>query len=294
MIGAIAGDIIGSIYEWHNIKTKSFPLFQPESRFTDDSVLTCAVARAIMNGGIHEDYLTSIRTIGRMYPNCGYGGHFIDWLKSDSAEPVVAGEDAFKLYDTYGFPIDLTIEMAKEEGMQVDEEEFKRQMQEQKVRAREARKALGDLGWAGIEFGQDIPSTEFVGYENDVTQGKILAMVSEDEQRTEIAEGVEAIVVLDQTTMYAEMGGQVADHGTITGPDGVFEVTDVQKNKGGKFMHYGKVVSGTIKLGDECTVSIDTERRNAIRRAHTATHLDRKSTRLNSSHEWISRMPSSA
>ena len=87
MIGAIAGDIIGSIYEWHNIKTKSFPLFQPESRFTDDSVLTCAVARAIMNGGIHEDYLTSIRTIGRMYPNCGYGGHFIDWLKSDSAEP---------------------------------------------------------------------------------------------------------------------------------------------------------------------------------------------------------------
>ena len=85
MIGAIAGDIIGSIYERHNIKTKSFPLFQPESRFTDDSVLTCAVARAIMNGGIHEDYLTSIRTIGRMYPNCGYGGHFIDWLKSDSA-----------------------------------------------------------------------------------------------------------------------------------------------------------------------------------------------------------------
>ena len=87
MIGAIAGDIIGSIYERHNIKTKSFPLFQPESRFTDDSVLTCAVARAILNGGIHEVYLTSIRTIGRMYPNCGYGGHFIDWLKSDSAEP---------------------------------------------------------------------------------------------------------------------------------------------------------------------------------------------------------------
>ena len=87
MIGAIAGDIIGSIYEWHNIKTKSFPLFQPESRFTDDSVLTCAVARAILNGGAREDYLTSIRAIGRMYPDCGYGGHFIDWLKSDSAEP---------------------------------------------------------------------------------------------------------------------------------------------------------------------------------------------------------------
>ncbi len=191
----------------------------------------------------------------------------------EKGESVFSGADAFKLYDTYGFPIDLTIEMAKEEGMSVDEEEFKRQMLEQKIRAREARKALGDLGWAGIEFGQDIPSTEFDGYEKDETQGKILAMISEDEPRTEIAEGVEGILVLDRTTMYAEMGGQVADHGTITGPDGVFEVTDVQKNKGGKFMHYGKVVSGTVKLDDVCTVSIDVERRSAIRRAHTATHL---------------------
>ena len=191
----------------------------------------------------------------------------------EKGETVFSGADAFKLYDTYGFPIDLTIEMAKEEGMTADEDEFKRQMQEQKVRAREARKALGDLGWAGIEFGQEIPSTEFDGYEKNETQGKLLAIIAEDEQRTEIAEGVEGIVVLDRTTMYAEMGGQVADHGTITGPDGVFEVTDVQKNKGGKFMHYGKVVSGTLKLGDECTVSIDVERRSAIRRAHTATHL---------------------
>ncbi len=191
----------------------------------------------------------------------------------EKGESVFSGADAFKLYDTYGFPIDLTIEMAKEEGMSVDEEEFKRQMLEQKIRAREARKALGDLGWAGIEFGQDIPSTEFDGYEKDETQGKILAMISEDEPRTEIAEGVEGILVLDRTTLYAEMGGQVADHGTITGPDGVFEVTDVQKNKGGKFMHYGKVVSGTVKLDDVCTVSIDVERRSAIRRAHTATHL---------------------
>ena len=191
----------------------------------------------------------------------------------EKGETVFSGADAFKLYDTYGFPIDLTIEMAREEDMQVDEEEFKRQMQEQKNRAREARKALGDLGWAGIEFGQEIPSTEFVGYENDVTDGKVLAMISDEEPRTEIVAGVEAILVLDQTTMYAEMGGQVADHGTISGPDGVFEVTDVQKNKGGKYMHYGRVTSGTIKVGDVCTVSIDTERRSAIRRAHTATHL---------------------
>ena len=87
MIGAIAGDIIGSVYERHNITTTSFPLFQPDSRFTDDSVLTCAVAKAILDGGTREDYLTSIRAIGRMYPDCGYGGHFIDWLNGDSTEP---------------------------------------------------------------------------------------------------------------------------------------------------------------------------------------------------------------
>ncbi len=188
-------------------------------------------------------------------------------------ETVFSGADAFKLYDTYGFPIDLTIEMAKEAGMEVDQDAFRRLMQEQKERAREARKALGDLGWAGMDFGQEIPATDFVGYENTVTDGKVLAIVAEDESREEIAQGVEAVLVLDCTTMYAEMGGQVADHGTIEGPDGVFEVTDVQKNKGGKYMHYGVVKSGAIKLGDTCTVSIDTERRKAICRAHTATHL---------------------
>ena len=191
----------------------------------------------------------------------------------EKGEKIFSGADAFKLYDTYGFPIDLTIEMAKEEGMEVDQDAFRKLMQEQKERAREARKALGDLGWAGMDFGQEMPATEFVGYENTVTDGKVLAIVAEDELRDEIAEGVEAVVVLDRTTMYAEMGGQVADHGTLETSDGVFEVHDVQKNKGGKYMHYGVVKSGTLKLGDICTVSIDTDRRKAICRAHTATHL---------------------
>ncbi len=191
----------------------------------------------------------------------------------EKGETVFAGADAFKLYDTYGFPIDLTIEMAKEEGMTVDEAGFKAFMQEQKERAREARKALGDLGWAGIDFGQDMPSTEFVGYDSDNCEGKILAIVADEEFREEIGEGVEAIVVLDQTTMYAEMGGQVADHGVIENNEGRFEVHDVQKNKGGKYMHYGKVVSGCLKVGQSYSVSYDDERRKAIRRAHTATHL---------------------
>ncbi len=200
---------------------------------------------------------------------------FAEMLSQHKAnnETVFSGEAAFKLYDTYGFPIDLTIEMAKEEGMTVDEAGFKAYMQEQKVRAREARKALGDLGWAGIDFGQEMPSTEFLGYDNRSCEAKILAIVAEEEFRDEIGEGVEAIMVLDQTTMYAEMGGQVADHGEITCGESVFKVHDVQKNKGGKYMHYGKVLSGNMKVGQTVTATYDDDRRKAIRRAHTATHL---------------------
>ena len=191
----------------------------------------------------------------------------------EKGETVFSGADAFKLYDTFGFPIDLTVEMAAEEGMTVDEEAFKALMTEQKERAREARKALGDLGWAGVEFGKEIPDTVFVGYEHDEAPGTLLAIAAEGELREEIAAGTEAILVLDQTPMYAEMGGQVADHGQICGPEGVFEVTDVQKNKGGKYMHSGVVRSGVLKVGDAVTASIDPQRRKAIRRAHSATHL---------------------
>ena len=191
----------------------------------------------------------------------------------DRGETVFSGADAFKLYDTYGFPVDLTREMAEEEGLQLEQAAFDALMQEQKVRAREARKALGDLGWAGVEFGKEIPDTVFVGYEHDEAPGTLLAIAAEGELREEIAAGTEAILVLDQTPMYAEMGGQVADHGQICGPEGVFEVIDVQKNKGGKYMHSGVVRSGVLKVGDAVTASIDIQRRKAIRRAHSATHL---------------------
>ena len=191
----------------------------------------------------------------------------------EKGETVFSGADAFKLYDTFGFPIDLTAEMAAEAGMTIDEDGFKQLMTEQKERAREARKALGDLGWAGVEFGKDMPSTEFVGYDNDTADGKVLAIVAEGEQVDEIVSGVEAIMVLDKTPFYAEMGGQVADHGVLTGENVLFTVTDVQKNKGGKFMHYGKLEKGALSVGDTVTASIDTQRRAAVRRAHSATHL---------------------
>ena len=188
-------------------------------------------------------------------------------------EKIFSGADAFRLYDTFGFPIDLTMEMAADEGLSVDEGAFQKLMKEQKERAREARKALGDLGWAGVEFGKDVPATEFVGYDHSECDAKIVAIVADEELRDEVAAGAEAVVVLDQSPFYAEMGGQVADHGTITADGVVFTVADVQKNKGGKFMHYGRLAQGVLHMGDTVHAAIDMERRKAIQRAHSTTHL---------------------
>ena len=191
----------------------------------------------------------------------------------DRGETVFAGADAFKLYDTYGFPIDLTQEMVEEAGMTVDKPAFDQLMKEQKARAREARKALGDLGWAGVEFGKEVPATRFVGYDKLEGEGHIAAIVAEEELRDTIAAGTEGILVLDETPFYAEMGGQVADHGFITCGEARFQVTDVQKNKGGKFMHYGKLLSGSLTVGDTVLAAVDGKRRKAVMRAHSATHL---------------------
>ena len=206
---------------------------------------------------------------------------FGDLLQEHKAkgESVFSGADAFRLYDTYGFPIDLTIEMCEDEGMSVDEDGFKALMEEQRVRARKAREALGDLGWAGIEFGKSIPDTKFVGYDQKETEATVLALVSEDELQQELGAGAEGIIVLDQTVLYAEMGGQVADHGKIVCSDSVFEVNNVQKNKGGKYMHYGVVKSGAFAVGDKVKASYCEKRRQAIGRAHSATHLLHKALR---------------
>ena len=191
----------------------------------------------------------------------------------EKGETVFSGADAFRLYDTYGFPVDLTAEMVSDEGMTLDRDGFRAMMEEQRTRARKAREALGDLGWAGIEFGSDMPATEFVGYEHDSAECKVLAIVVEGELQDEISAGAEASVVLDKTPFYAEMGGQVADHGELYTDGARFTVSDVQKNKGGKFLHSGALERGMLKVGDTLTASIDTARRAQIRRAHSATHL---------------------
>ena len=226
-----------------------------------------------------QDYITKVvRTEEENFAKTIDGGMKIsaDLLAEHKAkgETQFSGKDAFKLYDTYGFPVDLTEEMVQDEGMTLDRVAFDEEMEAQRVRARKAREALGDLGWSGVEFGKEIPSTVFDGYDKtEITGAKVVAIVAEDQLVDEIVSGMEAIVVLDTTPFYAEMGGQVADHGTITAEGMTYNVTDVQKNKGGKFMHYGKLTQGSLKVGDTVTATIDVDRRKAIMRAHTATHL---------------------
>ena len=229
-----------------------------------------------------QDYITKvIRVEEENFAKTIDGGLkiFGDMLKGhqEKQEKTFSGADAFKLYDTYGFPVDLTLEMVEEQGMTLDEAEFHKQMEEQRQRARKAREALGDLGWAGVEFGKEVPATQFVGYtETRVMDAKVVAIVAEGQQVDEIVPGVEAIVVLDKTPFYAEMGGQVADQGEIVrySENGMrFIVTDVQKNKGGKYMHTGRLTDGTLKVGETVWAIIDTQRRQAIMRAHSATHL---------------------
>ena len=197
-------------------------------------------------------------------------------LHKAEGKTVFAGADAFLLADTYGFPIDLTVEMVADEDMTIDMDEYTRLREEQRVRAREARKALGDLAWAGIDLGLDNTPTTFVGYSEYNCEAKVLAVCVGDEVSGTIAGGESGIIVLDKTPFYAEMGGQVADHGVILVGDSRFEVTNVQKDKGGKYLHHGKMVSGAIKVEDLVLASIDVERRKAIMRAHSATHLLQK------------------
>ena len=188
--------------------------------------------------------------------------------------------DAFQLYDTYGFPIDLTLEILEEQGMTTNRDEFDRLMNEQRERAREDRKKMGDLGWQSEDLGLDKSiKTRFDGYETLGESAKVLAIVNEGEPSGAAAKGEKITVVLDHTPFYAEMGGQIGDHGILEGKNGIVTVSDVQKTKDGKYMHIGVVTDGEISVEDEVQAKVDAEYRQAICRAHTSTHLLQKALR---------------
>ena len=198
-------------------------------------------------------------------------GELMDGLKA-KGETVLPGADAFRLYDTYGFPLDLTEDILADAGMTADTEGFDALITEQRERARAAR---GDIsGWAGLDLGLDNVPTAFTGYDTLEDTGTVEALIAAGELSGELGEGTEGSVVLDRTPFYAEMGGQVADHGVITGEGGaVFAVTDVQKTKGGKYLHTGRMERGSFHIGEAVSTGVDAERRRAIMRAHSATHL---------------------
>ena len=186
---------------------------------------------------------------------------------------TLTGADAFKLYDTYGFPSDLTIEILEENEMSMDAQSFDEHMEEQRTRARKAREAMGDLAWAGIELGLDNTPTIFTGYDRECDEGTVLAIVTQGELCSALRKGDEGIIVLDKTPFYAEKGGQSADFGIIGKDGAIFEVNSVQVSKGDKYLHYGKMISGSIAVDDKITAKIDSPRRLAIMRAHSATHI---------------------
>ena len=187
---------------------------------------------------------------------------------------VIGGEHIFKLYDTYGFPYDLTADMARELGIDLDEAGFNREMEAQRARARAAQsfKANAQLPYEG----QD---TEFKGYSERQTESKVLALYKNGEQVNELNEGDEGAIVIDFTPFYAESGGQVGDVGYIFAGENRFEVRDTQKIKAAVFGQFGVQTSGRLKVGDSVTAKVDDEIRNANMRNHSATHLMHKALR---------------
>ena len=187
---------------------------------------------------------------------------------------VLSGDDAFRLYDTYGFPLDLTKDILSEKGMTVDEDGFRELMEKQRQMARSSRKSADAESWKsdGISF-ENIAPTVFRGYTENFCKAKILDLVVEGEHITGVNTGEKALLVTDETVFYAESGGQIADTGIFTFADAEFAVSDVKKTPGGVFMHFGTVTKGSLKTGDTGLAQIDVDRRNAIRRNHTAAHL---------------------
>ncbi|SCK04387.1 Alanine--tRNA ligase [uncultured Clostridium sp.] len=199
---------------------------------------------------------------------------YIAELEEDGTK-VLSGEKAFKLYDTYGFPIELTEEILEEKEMAVDLEEFKKEMEAQRERARSAR---GETSYMGSE---EVPinkvkadvSTEFIGYTDTVATGKVVILATDEEFVEELSEGNRGYILTDKTPFYAEMGGQIGDTGIIEGQSGSALVYNTKKNVGGKTIHYVEVKTGTIKNGDIVTLIVDKTRRGSVCKNHTATHM---------------------
>ena len=195
---------------------------------------------------------------------------------------VLSGENTFKLYDTYGFPMDLTIEILEEKGFTVDEEGFKEAMEVQRQKARDAREETNYMG-ADVTIYQSIDAaieSKFVGYHDLTHDSKVTVLTTADALVDELKEGMEGTILVEETPFYATMGGQVADTGVIRTANAEFVVEDTIKLQGTKIGHVGKMTKGSIKVGETVTLAVDEARRNLIANNHSATHLMQKALRM--------------
>jgi len=233
----------------------------------------------------HKEYILKILAIeeSRFYETLDQG---LEYLKTHiekikNGTKILAGADAFKLYDTYGFPPELMHEILTEAGLSMDEAGFEMEMQKQKEMSRGSREETTFLGSdADIYAAFDLPATIFSGFESLVqNDAKVISIVIDGAQVEEAGQGIEGVIIVDNTPFYAEGGGQVGDIGRISTQSGVFEVFDCKKADGDKHIHIGKVVSGVIKAGQSTIAEVDAESRKAVERNHTATHLLHKALR---------------
>ena len=196
-------------------------------------------------------------------------------------DKVLPGEVAFKLYDTYGFPLDLTQDILKNKSLEIDNKKFDDLMKQSRELAKKNWKGSGDSAVDDIWFAirDKLGATEFLGYETDQAEGVVQSLLKNNEQVESLKAGDEGMIILNQTPFYGESGGQVGDTGEIITNNFKFEVSDVQKKLGDLFVHYGKVISGEIKINESVELKIDVERRENIRAYHSATHLLHESLR---------------
>ena len=196
-------------------------------------------------------------------------------------DKILPGEVAFKLYDTYGFPIDLTEDILKNKSLKIDQKKFQSLMKESRELAKKNWKGSGDSAVDDIWFGikDKIGPTEFLGYETNQAEGIIKSLLKNNNEVQSLKSGDEGMIIVNQTPFYGESGGQVGDTGNIVSKDFKFEVIDVQKKLGDLFVHYGKVLNGSIKLNQNVEMKINVERRDNIRAYHSATHLLHESLR---------------
>jgi alanyl-tRNA synthetase len=238
----------------------------------------------LMSGHYHElaerrDHIVEVLTVEeRKFGQTLSAGMrmLTDLLDSlaDRGEQVVPGREAFKLYDTHGFPLELTQELARERGMSVDVASYQDEMRDQRVRSAAAGKFVRkgeEETWTSLV--KALPATSFTGYEGTEDSSQIVAIVVDDKPADEVSEPQQAAIVLEETPFYAEAGGQVGDQGVIGGETGTFRVVDTQRPVPGLIVHYGQMIEGHLKVGAQVHADVDSARRLAVMRNHSATHL---------------------